>query len=50
MPQMAPMWWTILMTMTIIMMMITIMMNYFNTNKKISTKHKMNLNYMPWKW
>nr|YP_009917448.1 ATP synthase F0 subunit 8 [Drabescus ineffectus]QLJ57896.1 ATP synthase F0 subunit 8 [Drabescus ineffectus] len=50
MPQMAPMWWTFMMMMTVIMLMITMTINYFNTNKKINMKYQFKSIKMPWAW
>nr|AEH21216.1 ATP synthase F0 subunit 8 [Himacerus apterus] len=52
MPQMAPMWWSLLFIMFIMIMIMIIMINYFNLMYKIMFKpnsihYKMNKN---WKW
>nr|YP_010502865.1 ATP synthase F0 subunit 8 [Doratura homophyla]UXD78629.1 ATP synthase F0 subunit 8 [Doratura homophyla] len=50
MPQMAPMWWTLIMIMSILMLLMTLIMTYFsyvNINKKINNK---NYEIFHWKW
>nr|YP_010478446.1 ATP synthase F0 subunit 8 [Orosius sp.]UVI59890.1 ATP synthase F0 subunit 8 [Orosius sp.] len=50
MPQMAPMWWTTLMMLTMFMMFITLSINYFSYNKTMKFNSKNNNNPMNWKW
>nr|ATG83165.1 ATP synthase F0 subunit 8 [Alobaldia tobae] len=52
MPQMAPMWWTFIMAITLVMMLMTMTIKYFNLSNKLSltnmfTQKKKNIN---WKW
>nr|YP_010272384.1 ATP synthase F0 subunit 8 [Phlogothamnus polymaculatus]UKE80381.1 ATP synthase F0 subunit 8 [Phlogothamnus polymaculatus] len=50
MPQMAPMWWTMLMASTIFMMIITMMIVYFYSNKIINTNINIKPKEMIWMW
>nr|ATD53015.1 ATP synthase F0 subunit 8 [Deltocephalinae sp. EMHAU-2015-Zz052318] len=50
MPQMAPMWWTVIMTTTTTMLILSIMVTYFHLNMKIKTKFKSKFNKMTWLW
>nr|YP_011010137.1 ATP synthase F0 subunit 8 [Halobates sericeus]WPW46661.1 ATP synthase F0 subunit 8 [Halobates sericeus] len=51
MPQMAPLSWLSLMIMFIMMIIVVNSMTYFNKNYKIeSTKSKMKMNMLNWKW
>nr|UGK73259.1 ATP synthase F0 subunit 8 [Roxasellana stellata] len=50
MPQMAPMWWTFIMTITLMLMLTMISINYFNFEKKIQLKFINNKNHLNWKW
>nr|YP_010272371.1 ATP synthase F0 subunit 8 [Mimotettix multispinosus]UKE80368.1 ATP synthase F0 subunit 8 [Mimotettix multispinosus] len=50
MPQMAPMWWTLLMIYSMIMLMITIILNYFNYKKPIEIKTKISIKKFNWMW
>nr|YP_010610827.1 ATP synthase F0 subunit 8 [Nanatka castenea]WAP91648.1 ATP synthase F0 subunit 8 [Nanatka castenea] len=50
MPQMAPMWWTLLMILFIFSMILTNSMMYFNMLNKIITINKMKTLQMNWKW
>nr|WRQ18280.1 ATP synthase F0 subunit 8 [Onukigallia sp.] len=51
MPQMAPMWWTMLMMIFNFMLMLTIVTNYFNFKSKSMMMINKNINKkMYWKW
>nr|ATD53027.1 ATP synthase F0 subunit 8 [Hishimonus phycitis] len=50
MPQMAPMWWTLIMLLTLIFMLIMLMINYFSFIKKLTTKSMIFSKKMIWKW
>nr|ASR18181.1 ATP synthase F0 subunit 8 [Orosius orientalis] len=50
MPQMAPMWWTTLMMLTMLMMFIMVSINYFNYNKIMKFNNKNQDNNLYWKW
>nr|ASM41886.1 ATP synthase F0 subunit 8 [Scaphoideus varius] len=50
MPQMAPMWWTLIMMFTFIMLMMTIIINYFNSNKIIKKTLSTKSLKMNWMW
>nr|UFK32252.1 ATP synthase F0 subunit 8 [Eurhadina acapitata] len=50
MPQMAPMWWTLLMTTFLLSMMICMNITYFNMNKTLkNSKKKIKTNFS-WMW
>nr|UPL65821.1 ATPase subunit 8 [Alloeorhynchus sp.] len=52
MPQMAPLWWTVLFIMFISAMLLTMMLTYFNWNPQPSSS--LNIKHSPnqysWKW
>nr|ASM41873.1 ATP synthase F0 subunit 8 [Scaphoideus nigrivalveus] len=50
MPQMAPMWWTIILLSTMLTLMMTIIINYFNYNKIIKSNYKMKFKVLNWTW
>nr|WRY72438.1 ATP synthase F0 subunit 8 [Typhlocyba bilaminata] len=50
MPQMAPMWWTMLMLMFISAMMISMTMNYFTYNTHFMSKNKTDTMNYNWMW
>nr|YP_010278719.1 ATP synthase F0 subunit 8 [Changbaninus pleiospicules]UKE80316.1 ATP synthase F0 subunit 8 [Changbaninus pleiospicules] len=50
MPQMAPMWWTIIMLMTMSTLMITVIINYFNSYMIVKGTLKTKTNKMNWVW
>nr|YP_010478433.1 ATP synthase F0 subunit 8 [Nesophrosyne ponapona]UVI59877.1 ATP synthase F0 subunit 8 [Nesophrosyne ponapona] len=50
MPQMAPMWWTTMLLISIMSLMLLTMMNYFLCSKKINLHKTNNYNKLMWKW
>nr|YP_010272332.1 ATP synthase F0 subunit 8 [Scaphoideus maculatus]UKE80303.1 ATP synthase F0 subunit 8 [Scaphoideus maculatus] len=50
MPQMAPMWWTIIMLMTMSSLLMTMIINYFNSNMIIKGTLMSKKFKMKWMW
>nr|ATD12206.1 ATP synthase F0 subunit 8 [Cicadellidae sp. EMHAU-2015-Zz052706] len=50
MPQMAPIWWTFLLSMTFFSMILFIMIIYFSFLKELKTNYKNTKNELCWKW
>nr|QZZ18318.1 ATP synthase F0 subunit 8 [Eurhadina jarrayi] len=50
MPQMAPMWWTLLMMMFLLSMTVCMNITYFNMNKCLSNSSKKIKTNFNWKW
>nr|YP_010478362.1 ATP synthase F0 subunit 8 [Nesophrosyne sp. 48 GMB-2012]UVI59806.1 ATP synthase F0 subunit 8 [Nesophrosyne sp. 48 GMB-2012] len=50
MPQMAPMWWTTMLLISVMSLMLMTMMNYFLCTKKIDLHKSTNSNKLMWKW
>nr|YP_010583003.1 ATP synthase F0 subunit 8 [Yangisunda tiani]UGN61449.1 ATP synthase F0 subunit 8 [Yangisunda tiani] len=50
MPQMSPMWWTLLMLMFIFTLLMTMKVLYFNYMKMIKMKKSVKKNYFNWSW
>nr|ATD52989.1 ATP synthase F0 subunit 8 [Cicadula sp. EMHAU-2015-Zz052713] len=50
MPQMAPMWWTFILMMTIMGILMTISINYFMSNKSLTSKISKNSTFFNWMW
>nr|YP_010952921.1 ATP synthase F0 subunit 8 [Empoascanara plamka]WMQ52364.1 ATP synthase F0 subunit 8 [Empoascanara plamka] len=50
MPQMSPMWWTMLMTMFTLSLLMMLTMMYFEYKKEINYKINFNNKKMIWKW
>nr|UGK73246.1 ATP synthase F0 subunit 8 [Atkinsoniella heiyuana] len=50
MPQMAPMWWTLLMILFMMSMIMMMTSMYFNTLNKLMEKKEIYTSQMNWKW
>nr|YP_010610840.1 ATP synthase F0 subunit 8 [Erragonalia choui]WAP91661.1 ATP synthase F0 subunit 8 [Erragonalia choui] len=50
MPQMSPMWWTLMMLLFIFSMFLLMSLMYFNFLNKSMLKNKKNIHEMNWKW
>nr|ALY11319.1 ATP synthase F0 subunit 8 [Tambocerus sp. PY-2015] len=50
MPQMAPMWWTFILMMTITGILLTISINYFMINKSLTSQIKHTKSFYNWMW
>nr|ATC73011.1 ATP synthase F0 subunit 8 [Balclutha sp. EMHAU-2015-Zz052711] len=50
MPQMAPMWWTMILFMTILMVLIMIVINYFIYFKLMKMNYKLTSKELIWLW
>nr|QHE65389.1 ATP synthase F0 subunit 8 [Paralaevicephalus gracilipenis] len=50
MPQMAPMWWTMIFSMTMCLMLMSMMFTYFLISKKVKIVKETKTNNFNWKW
>nr|YP_010583042.1 ATP synthase F0 subunit 8 [Eurhadina cuii]UGN61488.1 ATP synthase F0 subunit 8 [Eurhadina cuii] len=50
MPQMAPMWWTFLMSIYLLAMIMCMQMLYFNLNKMFYNKSEKKIKNFNWMW
>nr|YP_011036748.1 ATP synthase F0 subunit 8 [Arrugada affinis]WRK21417.1 ATP synthase F0 subunit 8 [Arrugada affinis] len=50
MPQMAPMWWTFIMVMSIMSMLLVMINTYFSYMNKMKYDYKTDKMKMHWKW
>nr|YP_010478271.1 ATP synthase F0 subunit 8 [Nesophrosyne sp. 23 GMB-2012]UVI59715.1 ATP synthase F0 subunit 8 [Nesophrosyne sp. 23 GMB-2012] len=50
MPQMAPVWWTLILLTTMITLLLLMIMSYFSSISKIYLNSNNKLNKFMWKW
>nr|UBQ33985.1 ATP synthase F0 subunit 8 [Cysteochila lineata] len=51
MPQMAPMWWSLMYLLSLTTVFLMVVMMFFNKNQKSNTmKSKINIKSINWKW